>query len=58
MPEMGRRYETKDSRLQGLYKWPIHGFEKHLVFYRPTDDGIEVIRVIHGMRDIPSVLDE
>jgi plasmid stabilization system protein ParE len=27
------------------------GFEKHLVFYRPVDGGVEVIRVLHGHRD-------
>ena len=25
---------------------------RYLVFYRPTSDGIEVIRVLHGARDI------
>lgn len=24
-----------------------------IVFYRPIDDGIEVVRVLHGARDIP-----
>jgi len=26
-----------------------------VVFYRPIEDGIEVLRVLHGSRDIPSV---
>jgi hypothetical protein len=25
---------------------------KYLIFYRPIDDGIELIRVLHGARDI------
>jgi toxin ParE1/3/4 len=25
---------------------PVNGFEKHLVFYRPLADGIDVLRVI------------
>ena len=24
----------------------------HLIFYRPIDDGIELVRVLHGARDI------
>jgi toxin ParE1/3/4 len=35
----------------------IEGFEKYLVFYRPVDDGIEVVRVIHAARDLGSVLE-
>ena len=25
------------------------------IFYRPTDDGVEIIRVIHGARDITTM---
>ena len=34
------------------------GFEGHFIFYRPTVDGIEVIRVLHASRDLAAVLDE
>jgi len=27
----------------------------YVIFYRPIDDGIEVVRVLHGARDIPAV---
>ena len=27
-------------------------FRKYVILYRPLDDGIEVIRVVHGSRDI------
>jgi plasmid stabilization system protein ParE len=33
------------------------GFENHLVFYRPFKDSIEVIRVIHGARDIEKLFE-
>jgi len=36
-----------------LYKFPV---EKYLIFYRITETGIEVIRIIHGSRDIQSIL--
>jgi toxin ParE1/3/4 len=55
-PGLGGVWETDDPRLAGLRVWPIPGFEKYLVFYRPADDGIEVIRVLHGSRDIDSLL--
>ena len=27
---------------------------RYLIFYRPAPDGIQVLRVLHGARDIPS----
>jgi toxin ParE1/3/4 len=27
----------------------------HVLFYRATDDGLTVLRIIHGSRDIPAV---
>ena len=35
-------------------KFPVGNY---LVFYRPAIDGIEVIRVLHGARDIPELFD-
>ena len=29
-----------------------------LVFYFPIDEGVEILRVIHGARDIEAILDE
>ncbi len=36
-----------------LYKFPV---EKYLIFYRITKSGIEVIRILHGARDIQNIL--
>ena len=30
----------------------------HMVFYRPIQSGIEVLMVVHGSRDIPTLFDE
>lgn len=32
--------------------WRIAGFDSCLIFYRPTERGVEIIRVIHGSRDV------
>ena len=34
----------------------IKGFKKYLVFYRASDFGVEIIRVIHGARDVEAIL--
>lgn len=58
LPEMGsvtnaflHRSELKNARML-----PIKNFRKYLIFYRTIAEGkIEIIRVIHGARDIPSL---
>jgi len=35
--------------------WPIKGFKNYLIFYRPIEQGVEIVRVLHGARDMPSV---
>ena len=57
MPGMGERRESSNPRLAGLRVWRIDGFPNHLLFYRPIEGGIEIIRVLHGARDIDAVLD-
>jgi len=52
MPGIGERRDSPKPRLAGLRVWRVEGFEKHLIFYRPSDEGIEIVRVLHGARDV------
>ncbi|MGB3640786.1 MAG: type II toxin-antitoxin system RelE/ParE family toxin [Rivularia sp. (in: cyanobacteria)] len=36
----------------------MKGFRNYLVFYRTRDTDIEILRVLHGRRDINAILDE
>lgn len=56
MPGMGRRYAPGHPVLADLRVFPIARYTSDLVFYRPLGDGIEVIRVLHGARDLGRVL--
>ena len=38
-----------------LRMWPVKGFP-HLIFYLDRAGGIEVVRVLHGARDLPAIL--
>ncbi len=58
MPDIGTRYEHEHQALAGLRFSPISRFRKYLVFYRSVADGIEVVRVLHGARDIHDILAE
>jgi len=52
------RYEMDHPKLANLRKRAIVGFRKYLVFYRIDGGSVEIIRVLHGARDIPSVMAE
>lgn len=51
-PSVGSPVRFESPALPDLRFFPIHGFSNHLIFYRPAADGIEVIRVLHGARDL------
>lgn len=48
-PMMGR---ARDELAPGVRSFP---FGRYVVVYAPLDDGIDVIRVLHGARDIDAV---
>lgn len=49
MPRMGRERRDLAPDVRSL---PV---EDYLIFYRPIQGGVEVVRVIHGARHIESV---
>ena len=54
-PLMGSDRPTLIRGFPELQMFPISGFEKYLVFYQVTGNGIDVIRILHGSRDIGKV---
>ncbi len=50
-PYMGAIYHTNKSELMGIRYMPIKGFSRYLVFYKPEDNGVEIIRVLHARMD-------
>jgi toxin ParE1/3/4 len=55
LPHLGRPWETASPQYQKMRWWPVRGFRSHLIFYRPVSEGIEVLRVVHGSRNLPSL---
>lgn len=58
MPGMGKPCEFSNPNLAEVRQQPIKKFRKYLVFYRISDIGVEIIRVIHSARDVEAILDE
>lgn len=52
---MGALRQFTNSRLDGVRSWPIRHFMNYLIFYRPIDGGVEVLRILHGARDIERI---
>jgi toxin ParE1/3/4 len=55
MPGMGRprEYQAADGSL--LRSWSVSGFEKYLLFYCTVSDGIHVVRIVHGARNLDAI---
>jgi toxin ParE1/3/4 len=52
-PELGRRRPN----LRGLRLWVITDFPNYLMFYREYEGKVEIARVLHGARDVKSILE-
>lgn len=53
---VGSPWQQHDLALKSIRYWPIEGFRNHLIFYRPTEYGIEVLHIFHASRDLSAVL--
>jgi hypothetical protein len=45
------------DRFKVNLSWPVKGFENWLIFYQARRNGVEIVHVFHGARDIESLLD-
>lgn len=48
-PNIGRR---RDDIAAAVCSFPVG---RYLIFYRPTNQGIEIARILHGSRDISAL---
>lgn len=55
-PGFGRQLPMSIPELVGVRSYRVQGFDSHLVFYLQREGGIEVLRVLHGARDLEAIL--
>jgi toxin ParE1/3/4 len=55
-PNMGWRSRLKPPALKGLRVFRVKDFERILVLYLPLLDGVEILRVVHGSRNLQTLL--
>ena len=56
-PGIGKTAPYRNRALANTRMFRVKGFPSHLIFYRRIAAGIEIIRVIHGARDIENLFE-
>ncbi len=58
-PNLGSPQFFSSAQLHNVRQWPIRNFKNYLILYRPfaSGNGLEVLRVLHGSRDIQTHLE-
>lgn len=54
MPYIGAAQTVYNPALFGLRRWPIKGFDRHIIL----EDMVDIVRVLHASRDWEQVLEE
>jgi plasmid stabilization system protein ParE len=55
-PGAGHLRDFDDLELANVRSWPVKGFRKHLILYEVEREGIYLLAVVHGARDLPPLL--
>lgn len=55
-PDIGWRSRLKRPELKQLRVFRVKEFERILILYLPLLDGVEILRVIHGSRNLQALL--
>ena len=57
-PESGAPWESDSPRLRELRYRIVRRFKNHVVFYRVTNDAVEIVRLLRGAQDLEQCLEE
>jgi len=55
-PRMGWRSRIRHPEIKELRVFRVKAFERTLILYFPLTDGVEVLRVVHGSRNLQALL--
>ena len=54
-PEIGQPRSFSNPRLHDMRSFIIRQFRNYVVFYRVTSERMEIVRVLHGARDMAAL---
>lgn len=52
LPLLGKAIEFRNKEVGKVRMWHVKGYDNYLIFYTVGKSNIDVIRVLHGSRDI------
>ncbi len=55
-PLSGGRYHTRNPNVRGARITTVSGYRQFVVLYLPTADGIEVLHIVRGRRNLGRVV--
>ena len=55
-PEAGGLFPTTSPKLKGIRAKPVRNFRRYVVFYRVSENRLEIIRILAGGQEMASVL--
>lgn len=58
IPGAGRAWESSRAMLQGMRVTTVRSYRNYLIFFRLTGNIVEVFRVVHGARELDSIVDQ
>jgi toxin ParE1/3/4 len=58
LPSVGRAYRVQSPAAEGMRVWRVEEFERYLILYRAVEFRIDIVRVLHGSRDIGGLFTE
>lgn len=54
-PHLGALRQS--GKFPTLRMWRVRHFEKYLIFYQPTADGVRIERIVHAAQDYTRIMD-
>ena len=55
-PNIGWRSRLKHPGLAALRVFRVNGFEGVLILYQPVPDGVDILRLVHGSRNLRALI--
>lgn len=55
-PDMGWRSRSESPELKSLRVFRVTNFKHMLILYRPLPEGVEILRVVNGSRNLQALL--
>src|SRR4051812_50122689 len=57
-PKIGARRDLSNPQAAGLRMQQVRGFVHGFLYYRPREDGIELLRVLRDQQNVLDILEE